>query len=691
MPRVKQANAAAWGSAIAGAVAPGAQRNAYQEAELRAVADDGEPLSKKQQKQRDVAHQKEREAEEAAAASPNARTCNMIRTRGADGGKYRDDTHGDDDDDDHDDDHDDHDHDDDHGGKGTGTGGKEEHHASLKRRLALRLLQAMAAVVLLVNVLSMAGVLETRFAGVDGFTGGLAGLANLTSSNLQAGLAAATGVNGTSGWQFNATLDESRSAPPAYSGGAAVSALAGALLGPALLLYGFKVQATMIVLNSLVASGMNHFFEQVQNMQTWNEETAGGSFEPANLHFLFKVILSGFTISVVAMKVTNFNSGMRGSVSSYIFATTVINQIPPQFGCACGGAPCNALVRGAAYLLEERCYYDRWLRFGLNNAVIGVGAFIGMTFDKEVVRFNVVVLGANLCCQVFFDSALARHPEKGSAVQPYRMLALMILGWVGYVCQTQLEAIAEYQEQRAVAKAEERAAAVGKGAGSLAAASLKGEEGGGVAAKAGNGDGGQDRATGNGGGDGGDGDGDADAHLHDFPPDQHFNWLVRTLHVKAKVMIAPLLVVDAMAQQLKYIGNAEVRKQQRLDLARAKLDLARTLDAENTTVLRRLEGEAVAAKAEMDARTGLAEKAARKNERRYRSKMSTERALKRLFVLALNGALAVLGAVSFEFSARALNDGDDWLKLAGQLLRGRDLGEMDYAVRSAARSLARSP
>ena len=35
----------------------------------------------------------------------------------------------------------------------------------------------------------------------------------------------------------------------------------------------------------------------------------------------------------------------------------------------------------------------------------------------EVVRFNVVVLGANLCCQVFFDSALARHPEKGSAVQ----------------------------------------------------------------------------------------------------------------------------------------------------------------------------------------------------------------------------------------------------------------------------------
>jgi len=45
----------------------------------------------------------------------------------------------------------------------------------------------------------------------------------------------------------------------------------------------------MIVLNSLVASGMNHFFEQVQNMQTWNEETAGGSFEPANLLFLFKV------------------------------------------------------------------------------------------------------------------------------------------------------------------------------------------------------------------------------------------------------------------------------------------------------------------------------------------------------------------------------------------------------------------
>ena len=235
MPRVKQANTAAWASAVAGAAGPGAKPKAYQDAELRAVADDGEvlaapaagakPLSKKQQKKRDaIAAQKKREEEEeeaAAAAGPNARTCNMIRTGGADGGKGSDGAY----DDDHDHDHDD---DDDHGGKGKdGTGGKKL--ASLKRRLALRLLQAMAAVVLLVNVLSMAGVLETRFAGADGFTAGLAGLSNLTTSNLE-GLTT-----------FNATLDKSRKAPPAYSGGAAVSALAGALLGPALLLYGFKV------------------------------------------------------------------------------------------------------------------------------------------------------------------------------------------------------------------------------------------------------------------------------------------------------------------------------------------------------------------------------------------------------------------------------------------------------------------
>jgi len=268
------------------------------------------------------------------------------------------------------------------------------------------------------------------------------------------------------------------------------------------------------------------------------------------------------------------------------------------------------------------------------------------------------------------------------------MLALMLLGWIGYQCQTQLEAIAEYQEQRAVAKAEARAAAVGKGAGSLDhAASLVGKAAAAAAAgrkgeKGEKGEKGKGSGAGSGGGDGdGDGGDGAELELHEFPPDQHFSWLVRTLHVKAKLVIAPLLVVDAMAQQLKYIGNAEVRKQQRLDLARAKLDLARTLDAENTTVLARLEGEAAAAKEEMDARTGAAEKTARKNERRYRSKMSTERAVKRLFVLALNGTLAVLGAISFEFSARALNDGDDWLALAGQLLRGRDLGEMDYAVR----------
>ena len=57
----------------------------------------------------------------------------------------------------------------------------------------------------------------------------------------------------------NVTQDE---APPAVDPNSAVaSAAAGVLLGPLLLLYGYRVQPTIVVLNSFIASGMVHFHE----------------------------------------------------------------------------------------------------------------------------------------------------------------------------------------------------------------------------------------------------------------------------------------------------------------------------------------------------------------------------------------------------------------------------------------------
>ena len=62
----------------------------------------------------------------------------------------------------------------------------------------------------------------------------------------------------------NNTVTEDARPPPTNDENAIASACIGAMLGPVLLIYGYQVQATIVVLNALMTSGIKHFFQMVR-------------------------------------------------------------------------------------------------------------------------------------------------------------------------------------------------------------------------------------------------------------------------------------------------------------------------------------------------------------------------------------------------------------------------------------------
>ena len=82
--------------------------------------------------------------------------------------------------------------------------------------------------------------------------------------------------------------EETRSPPQSVSGNSRAVQLAGAMFafifGPLMLLYGHKIQATIIVLNSLIASGVSSFLLSLQYMQAANADVSGGRLMPSQMH-----------------------------------------------------------------------------------------------------------------------------------------------------------------------------------------------------------------------------------------------------------------------------------------------------------------------------------------------------------------------------------------------------------------------
>ena len=67
-------------------------------------------------------------------------------------------------------------------------------------------------------------------------------------------------------------------------------------------------------------------------------------------------------------------------------------------------------------------------------------------------RLNVVMLGANLCNQVIFDSAMAYSPEYGSRLAPWRMVMLAVLVYLGFNVQADQEKIGAWTAKLASEK-----------------------------------------------------------------------------------------------------------------------------------------------------------------------------------------------------------------------------------------------
>ena len=133
--------------------------------------------------------------------------------------------------------------------------------------------------------------------------------------------------------------EETRSPPQSVSGNSRAVQLAGAMFafifGPLMLLYGHKIQATIIVLNSLIASGVSSFLLSLQYMQAANADVSGGRLMPSQMHTLFKILLSTYTLAAMAMKVRSFNVIVKGAVIATLVVTLILDQVPGQFGCEC--------------------------------------------------------------------------------------------------------------------------------------------------------------------------------------------------------------------------------------------------------------------------------------------------------------------------------------------------------------------
>ena len=255
-------------------------------------------------------------------------------------------------------------------------------------------------------------------------------------------------VAGAFTWTTLASVDmadkvEAKSPPAEMSGNNRTVALAGAifsyLFGPLVLFYGHKIQATLVVLNALIACGISSFVLSLQYMQATNAEVSGGKMMPSQLRNLFKVLLSTFTMATAALKVKNFNIALKGGVVASLVATLILDQIPGQFNCACAlgpeAYPCSPVQNPGLYNVEPKCFKDKWMRFAIRAAVVSVASYASTYIGKVVTSLNTCMVAANLCNEAIFDTALAVMPSYGSRMQPFRMIAFSFWVLFGYTVQ----------------------------------------------------------------------------------------------------------------------------------------------------------------------------------------------------------------------------------------------------------------
>ena len=83
---------------------------------------------------------------------------------------------------------------------------------------------------------------------------------------------------------------------------ATVSAVFGYTVGPLMLIYGHRIEETIVILNSLVSAGIGSFIETVQYLEEINRDISGGRIMPMQIINLLKVFLGAFALSTTSLK-----------------------------------------------------------------------------------------------------------------------------------------------------------------------------------------------------------------------------------------------------------------------------------------------------------------------------------------------------------------------------------------------------
>ena len=218
----------------------------------------------------------------------------------------------------------------------------------------------------------------------------------------------------------------------------ALTALVGYTLGPLMLIYGHRIEETIVILNSLVTAGVGSFIESMKYLRELNADVSGGRVMPMQIVNLLKICLGAFALSTTSLKVPKFKAMMKGGIIADLVVTTITDQMPGINGCACEGYPCSPKINGALYEVEPSCFHDKWTRWWIKYIVCTIAALIATKVQEGVRKWNGAMLAANLCNEAIYDTSLALYPTYGQRIQPYRMFTLGMFASFGFMSQVRL-------------------------------------------------------------------------------------------------------------------------------------------------------------------------------------------------------------------------------------------------------------
>jgi hypothetical protein len=225
-------------------------------------------------------------------------------------------------------------------------------------------------------------------------------------------------------------------------------------VGPLLLFYGFRVKKILLVLNSLISSGINSVLESIAYVEMLSAGISEGRLMPEQLAELLSVLLGAFMLSAAAPKIKKLNTAMKGGVVANLVFSIVAYQIPPPSSIAFATLAATPIQSHAVRLHGGSCTSSRGtlLRrqmaalLHIKYSCVLFCSYMATHAANFVDRLNSSMVAANLLNEAIFDTTLAAFPGCGSRMQPFRISALLFMSSVGVFVQGILEKLSDPAE-----------------------------------------------------------------------------------------------------------------------------------------------------------------------------------------------------------------------------------------------------